>query len=122
MTAVQLAGVVWVAFLAWWIQGVIRSIRRSRMWPRAEAQILRKRRFGTTLEVHFALPSGPKVTASFRVDPEGPPLVPGGTLVVVYDPNEPMRCEPAVSPREIVVSLVLGAAGLVGGVAMLVRG
>lgn len=48
--------------------------------------------------------------------------MPGATIVVVYDAREPTRCEPAISPREIIVSLGLGAAVLLGGVAMLVWG
>ena len=122
MTALQVAGAGICAFMGWWNVTLIRSARRQRRWLLAEARILGAARWPWRCRLRFAAANGDEVTASFAVVPEGPRPVPGETLAVFYDPDDPSRCEVAMTPAEIAGLRLIGFAAMAGGVALLVWG
>ncbi|MEO3471072.1 DUF3592 domain-containing protein [Roseomonas sp. CAU 1739] len=122
MTALQVAGVVITAFMAWWNATLIRSARRQRRWLRAEARILQETRWTRRCRFRFTAANGDEVTASCGIDPDGVRPVPGETLAVIYDPDCPARCEAAMTQGTIAGLRLMGFAAMAGGIALLVWG
>ena len=122
MTSQQLAGAGICAFLAFWNAMLIRSARRQRRWSRAEARCLGLSHWGIRCRLSFVLPDGTEVTTSSSIDAEAPLPAPGNALAIVYDPANPVRCEPAMTAGEIAVLRLLAFAAMAGGIVMLVWG
>lgn len=122
MTALQVAGAGICTFMAFWNATLIRSARRQRRWSRTEARFLGSSRWGTRWRLGFILPDGTEVTTSTGIDGEAPRPVPGGAVAIVYDPEAPTRCEPAMTAGTIATLRLIGFAAMAGGVALLVWG
>jgi len=122
MTGLQATGAGVCAFMVWWNATLIRSARRQRRWFRAEARFLGVSRCGMRWRLGFVLPDGTEVTTSTTIDGDAPRPAPGGAVAIVYDPDRPVRCEPAATAGEIAVLRLIGFAAMAGGVALLVWG
>lgn len=122
MTGLQAAGAGICAFMVWCNAMLIRSARRQRRWFRAEARCLGASRWGTRWQLGFVLPDGTEVTTSTSIDVEAPRPALGGAVAIVYDPDRPVRCEPAITAGEIAILRFIGFAAMAGGAAMLVWG
>ncbi len=122
MTAVQVAGAAISAFMVWWKVTLIRSARRQQRWHHTEARIIGTSRWRQRYRLRFAATDGGEVSASCGTDADGPRLAPGEMLAIVYDPNDPTRCEPAMTQAMIAGLRLIGVAAMAGGVAMLVWG
>ena len=122
MTGLQAAGAGICAFMVWWNATLIRSARRQRRWFGAEARFLSPSRWGTRWQLGFVLPDGTEIITSTSIDGDAPRPAPGGAVVIVYDPDRPERCEPAITAGEIAVLRLIGFAAMAGGVVTLVWG
>ena len=127
MSAGMVFGGLILAFLAVWLHGILRLVRRahhSRIWPHATARMLEKRSWlPAPRVVVFQLPDGRPVTGRIAVGSlPAPSRAAEDGVPIAYDPTDPTRCDEVLSRTDLMVRVAAETAAVAGVAIALVWG